>query len=155
MACGEEALGLVQTSAILARPTDDITWTLVERANDYPDSIAVPMLLISGWYDHFPDDVIRAFGDLRAVFSVHPEPFTVLSRKEANVTKFEDLKGKRFNVGNPGSGTRASFDELLAEMIGSARETVTRAVDALEQNGFLRRQNRGYVLRVSPGALER
>jgi CRP-like cAMP-binding protein len=45
--------------------------------------------------------------------------------------------------------------ELLAEMIGSARETVTRAVDALEQNGFLRRQGREYVLRVSPGALER
>ncbi len=45
--------------------------------------------------------------------------------------------------------------ELLAEMIGSARETVTRAVDALEQNGFLRRRDRGYVLRVSPGALER
>jgi CRP-like cAMP-binding protein len=45
--------------------------------------------------------------------------------------------------------------ELLAEMIGSARETVTRAVDALEQNGFLRRDDRGYVLRVSPDALER
>jgi CRP-like cAMP-binding protein len=45
--------------------------------------------------------------------------------------------------------------ELLAEMIGSARETVTRAMDALEQNGFLRRQDRGYVLRVSPGTLER
>ena len=44
---------------------------------------------------------------------------------------------------------------LLAEMIGSARETVTRAVDALEQNGLLRRQDRGYVLRVPPGALER
>ena len=29
--------------------------------------------------------------DLRAVFSVHPEPFTVLARKEANATKFEDL----------------------------------------------------------------
>jgi uncharacterized protein len=56
------------------------------------------------------------YGDLRAVFSVHPEPFTVLSRKEANVTKFDDFKGKRFNVGNPGSGTRASFDELLKEM---------------------------------------
>jgi TRAP-type uncharacterized transport system substrate-binding protein len=40
-------------------------------------------------------------------FSVHPEPLTVLARKEANVTKFEDFKGKRFNVGNPGSGTRA------------------------------------------------
>ncbi len=54
-----------------------------------------------------------AFEDLRAVFSVHPEPFTVLARKEANATKFEDLKGKRMNVGNPGSGTRASMEELL------------------------------------------
>lgn len=45
--------------------------------------------------------------------------------------------------------------ELLAEMIGSTRETVTRAVDALERDGFLRRQGREYVLRVSPGALER
>ncbi len=56
------------------------------------------------------------FADLRAVFSVHPEPFTVLARKEANVGKFEDLKGKRFNVGNPGSGTRASMDELLSAL---------------------------------------
>ena len=56
------------------------------------------------------------FKELRAVFSVHPEPFTVLARKEANVAKFEDLKGKRFNVGNPGSGTRASMEELLSVM---------------------------------------
>lgn len=58
----------------------------------------------------------NAFGDLRAVFSVHPEPFTVLARKEAGVTKFEDFKGKRFNVGNPGSGTRASMEQLLDAM---------------------------------------
>lgn len=54
-----------------------------------------------------------AFGDLRAVLSVHPEPFTVLARREAGIKSFADFKGKRFNVGNPGSGTRASFDELL------------------------------------------
>lgn len=54
--------------------------------------------------------------DLRAVFGVHPEPVTVLARKDANVTKFEDFKGKRFNVGNPGSGTRASAEELLQAM---------------------------------------
>ena len=54
--------------------------------------------------------------DERAVFSVHPEPFTVLARKEANVKSFNDFKGKRFNVGNPGSGTRASMEELLAAM---------------------------------------
>ena len=58
----------------------------------------------------------NAFPDLRAVFSVHPEPFTVLSRKEAGVTKFEELKGKRVNVGNPGSGTRNSMEELLAAL---------------------------------------
>jgi len=57
-----------------------------------------------------------AFADLRSVFSVHPEPFTVLARKDAGVTKFEDFKGKRFNVGNPGSGTRDSMEELLGAM---------------------------------------
>jgi len=57
-----------------------------------------------------------AYGDLRAVFSVHPEPFTVLARKEANVKTFADFKGKRFNVGNPGSGTRSSMEELLGAM---------------------------------------
>ncbi|HXD45165.1 MAG TPA: TAXI family TRAP transporter solute-binding subunit [Pseudolabrys sp.] len=58
----------------------------------------------------------KADPDLRAVFSVHPEPFTVLARKEAGVTKFTDFKGKRFNVGNPGSGTLASMEELLKTM---------------------------------------
>ena len=47
---------------------------------------------------------------------LHPEPFTVLSRKEANIKSFTDFKGKKFNVGNPGSGTRASMEELLATM---------------------------------------
>jgi uncharacterized protein len=57
-----------------------------------------------------------AISDLRAVFSVHPEPFTVLARKEAGITKFEDFKGKRFNIGNPGSGTLSSMEELLKQM---------------------------------------
>ncbi|GIK81021.1 MAG: TAXI family TRAP transporter solute-binding subunit [Pseudorhodoplanes sp.] len=58
----------------------------------------------------------KAYPELRAVYSVHPEPFTVLARKEANVAKFEDFKGKRFNVGNPGSGTRSSMEQLLGAM---------------------------------------
>jgi TRAP transporter TAXI family solute receptor len=57
-----------------------------------------------------------AHADLRAVFSIHPEPFTVLAHPDAGVTKFEDFKGKRFNVGNPGSGTRASMERLLTAM---------------------------------------
>lgn len=51
--------------------------------------------------------------ELRAVFSVHPEPFTVVARKEAAIKQFTDFKGKRFNVGNPGSGTRSAMEELL------------------------------------------
>ena len=54
--------------------------------------------------------------ELRAVMSLNPEPFTVLARKEANVRSFADFKGRKFNVGNPGSGTRASMEELLAAL---------------------------------------
>jgi TRAP transporter TAXI family solute receptor len=57
-----------------------------------------------------------AYGDLRSVMSLHPEPFTVLARKEVNAKNFTDMKGKKFNVGNPGSGTRASMEELLTAL---------------------------------------
>ncbi|MCT8646411.1 TAXI family TRAP transporter solute-binding subunit [Glaesserella parasuis] len=51
---------------------------------------------------------------LRAVFSIHPEPFTVMARTDAKITNFDDLKGKRVNVGDPGSGTRATMNVILA-----------------------------------------
>ena len=54
-----------------------------------------------------------AFDDLRAVFSVHGEPFTVIARADAGVSSFEDLVGKRVNVGNPGSGQRATMEVLM------------------------------------------
>jgi len=57
-----------------------------------------------------------AHSDLRAVFSVYPEALTVLARKEAGVKKFEDFKGKRFNVGNPGSGTRVTIEMLMTAL---------------------------------------
>ncbi|MDO4697552.1 MAG: TAXI family TRAP transporter solute-binding subunit [Pasteurellaceae bacterium] len=50
---------------------------------------------------------------LRAIFSIHPEPFTVMARTDANVKTFDDLKGKRVNVGDPGSGTRATMNVIL------------------------------------------
>ena len=54
--------------------------------------------------------------DLRAVFSVHPEPFTVVARKDAGIKNFEDLKGKRVNLGNPGSGQRGTMDVVLSAL---------------------------------------
>jgi uncharacterized protein len=58
-----------------------------------------------------------AFEDLRAVFSLHPEPFTVVARPDSGITDFEDLQGKRVNIGNPGSGQRATV-EILMERYG-------------------------------------
>jgi hypothetical protein len=54
------------------------------------------------------------FEDLRAVFSVHAEPFTVVARADAGIAAFDDLKGKRVNVGNPGSGQRSTMEVLMA-----------------------------------------
>ncbi|PTQ70683.1 TAXI family TRAP transporter solute-binding subunit [Celeribacter persicus] len=57
------------------------------------------------------------FAGLRSVFSVHPEPFTVVARADSGVKTFEDLKGKRMNIGNPGSGQRATM-EVVMEKLG-------------------------------------
>ena len=58
----------------------------------------------------------QKFDKLRAVFSVHGEPFTVVARADSGVNTFEDLFGKRVNVGNPGSGQRATMDVVLNAM---------------------------------------
>jgi len=55
--------------------------------------------------------------NLRAIFSVHPEPFTVVARADSGIRNFSDLKGKRVNVGNPGSGQRGTM-EVLMEALG-------------------------------------
>ena len=45
---------------------------------------------------------------LRSVMAIYPELFTFVSNRKANINKIEDIKGKRINVGNPGSGTEAT-----------------------------------------------
>ena len=62
-----------------------------------------------------------AFDGLRAVFSVHPEPFTLLVRKGTGIKSFADLKGQKVNVGNPGSGQRATM-EVVMEAFGIAMD---------------------------------
>ena len=63
----------------------------------------------------------RANKKLRAVFSVHPEPFTVVARADSGIKNFEDLKGKRVNIGNPGSGQRGTM-EVLMEAYGWTKD---------------------------------
>jgi len=53
------------------------------------------------------------FKELRAVFSVHPEPVTVVARADTDIRHFDDLKGKRVNIGNPGSGQRGTMEVIM------------------------------------------
>ena len=57
----------------------------------------------------------NAFKKLRAVFSVHPEPYHIIVRKGSGIKSWADLKGKRFNIGNPGSGQRGTTEVLMAK----------------------------------------
>jgi hypothetical protein len=58
-------------------------------------------------------DEAGAFEGLRAVFSVHPEPFTLIVPGDSDIQSFQDLVGKRVNVGNPGSGQRATMEVVM------------------------------------------
>ncbi len=72
----------------------------------------------SDWQFHAYNGSSQFEGDKfdkeRAVFSVHSEPFTVIARADAGIESFDDLKGKRVNVGNPGSGQLATMEVVLA-----------------------------------------
>ena len=59
----------------------------------------------------FADD--GAFEGLRALFSVHPEPMHLMARADAGINAVEDLKGKKVNIANPGSGTRVLAETLM------------------------------------------
>ena len=66
------------------------------------------------------------FEKLRAVFSVHPEPVTIIARGDAGISNVTDLKGKRVNIGNAGSGTLGTW-EVMEAALGWKREDLALA----------------------------
>ncbi len=79
-----------------------------------------------------------AFKELRAVFSVHPEPFTVVARADAGIKSFADLKGKRVNIGNPGSGQRGTMDVVMKAMGWTKKDfTLASELKSSEQSKAL------------------
>ena len=78
------------------------------------------------------------FKDLRAVFSIHPEPFTVVARADSGIKTFADLKGKRVNIGNPGSGQRGTMEVLMKEMGWTTKDfALATELKASEQSAAL------------------
>ncbi len=61
--------------------------------------------------DRFEDD--GAFEDLRSLFALQVEAFTVAVRADADVETFTDLRDKRVNIGNPGSGQRGTMNVVM------------------------------------------
>ncbi|NQY24342.1 MAG: TAXI family TRAP transporter solute-binding subunit [Campylobacteraceae bacterium] len=45
---------------------------------------------------------------LRSVMAIYPELLALVTRKDSNIYKLSDIKGKRINLGNPGSGNEAT-----------------------------------------------
>ncbi|WP_439886985.1 TAXI family TRAP transporter solute-binding subunit [Pseudomonas sp. MBLB4123] len=60
-----------------------------------------------------PFEAEGAMKDIRAVFSLQDEVFTLLARRDARIATLDDLQGKRVNLGNPGSGQRNTLEELM------------------------------------------
>ncbi len=68
------------------------------------------------------------FKKLRAVFSVHAEPVTVIARDDSGIMNITDVKNKRMNIGNPGSGTRGTW-EVLEAALGWKRSDLKLAAE--------------------------
>ena len=65
-------------------------------------------------YNGTNPDKVKPFDGLRAVFSAHPEPFHIIARKGSKIKDWNSLKGKKVNIGNPGSGQRGTMDIVMA-----------------------------------------
>ena len=76
--------------------------------------------------------------NLRSVFSIHPESITLIASEKSNIRKIEDLKGKRVNLGNPGSGyLQNSRDVLKAVGLNEEEDLSAEYVKAIEAPGLL------------------
>lgn len=76
--------------------------------------------------------------DLRAVFSIHPELVTLVAATDSGINNLKDLKGKRVNIGNPGSGQRQNaIDALSAMGIDYQKDLKAENVKASEAPGLL------------------
>lgn len=84
------------------------------------------------WQDRGPQK------DLRAVFSLHPESVTLVAAVDAGIHDIRDLKGKRVNIGNPGSGQlQNSIDALQAVGLDPEADLDSEKVKAAEAPGLL------------------
>jgi TRAP transporter TAXI family solute receptor len=87
---------------------------------------------IEDWKDKGPQK------DLRAVFSIHPETVDLIAAVDANINSLQDLKGKRVNIGNVGSGYRNNaIDALQANGLDFEKDFHAESLKAAEAPGLI------------------
>jgi len=87
---------------------------------------------IANWKDKGPQK------DLRAVFSIHPETVDLIAAVDANINSLADLKGKRVNIGNIGSGYRKNaIDALTANGLDFNKDFHAESLKAAEAPGLI------------------
>lgn len=55
----------------------------------------------------------EAVEKLRSVMAIYPELFTLVTSKKSSIKNIMDIKGKRINIGNPGSGHASTAATLF------------------------------------------
>ncbi|MEE8483424.1 MAG: TAXI family TRAP transporter solute-binding subunit, partial [Nitrospinota bacterium] len=75
--------------------------------------------------------------DLRAVFSIHPESITLIASVKSGINSVNDLKGKRVNIGNPGSGQLQNSRDVLEAFGVTEKGVKAEHVKAVEAPGLL------------------
>jgi hypothetical protein len=87
---------------------------------------------IANWEEKGPQK------DLRAVFSIHPETVDLIAAVDANINSLQDLKGKRVNIGNIGSGYRKNaIDALTANGLDFEKDFHAESLKAAEAPGLI------------------
>jgi TRAP transporter TAXI family solute receptor len=74
---------------------------------------------------------------LRSVFSVHPESITLVAAETSGIRSVEDLRGKRVNLGNIGSGHLQNSRDVLKAAGLSEDDLAAEYVRAVEAPGLL------------------
>jgi uncharacterized protein len=89
-------------------------------------------------YNGTKPDKVKPFNNLRSVFSAHPEPFQIIVGKSSKIKDWDSMKGKKVNIGNPGSGQRGTFEVLMeAHGVDSSYFGATSELTSSEQSGAL------------------
>lgn len=74
---------------------------------------------------------------LRSVFSIHPEAITLIASVDSGIKTIADIKGKKINLGNPGSGQLQNSKDVL-EAVGLSENDITPFyVKAVEAPGLV------------------